>query len=216
MKSVLVTVALLVSMAVLASGQPPKPIVKPHKATFDWLFEGTQELGLTDRISVTKALTRKERAALIVAITAQYKFGNGVWNVNLQTELDDDVAGTLVKLIDLNGDGISEVFAQASSNKFCSPTGNCDFWVFMRSGNGYRLILNRGAVQMFGISSKRTNGFNDLILRQHGSAFESDYRVYRFANGKYRLGPCYYVSYLRLVGDEVQELKEPDVTPCKR
>jgi hypothetical protein len=214
MKPVLIAVFLLASLAVPTSAQQPTPVARTHKANLDWLFKGTQELGENDRIKATKALTPDERKAIIEAITAQYKFGRGVWNVNSEKELQDDIANTLIKLIDLNGDGIPEVIAQASDDVSCSPTGNCTIWVFMRSGNGYKLILKKGAIQTFTITSKRTNGFNDLVLGQHGSAVEQALYVYRFVDGKYRQGQCYSVRFTRLVGDEEQELDEPDITPC--
>lgn len=205
---------LLTSMLVLASGQQPSSVSNPHKASFDWLFEGTQWLDEKDQIKAIKDLTLKERKALIEAISVLIRPGSKIGSATSEKKLLNDVNATRVKLVDLNGDGIPEVIAQGYGEESCSPTGNCDFWVFMRSGNGYKLILETDTVQTFAIISKRTNGFNDLILRQHGSAYESVALVYRFADGKYRLGPCYNVNFERLVGGEVQELEEPDITPC--
>jgi hypothetical protein len=214
MKSALVAMFLLTSMLVLASGQQPSSVSNPHKASFDWLFEGTQWLDEKDQIKAIKDLTLKERKALIEAISVLIRPGSKIGSATSEKKLLNDVNATRVKLVDLNGDGIPEVIAQGYGEESCSPTGNCDFWVFMRSGNGYKLILETDTVQTFAIISKRTNGFNDLILRQHGSAYESVALVYRFADGKYRLGPCYNVNFERLVGGEVQELEEPDITPC--
>jgi hypothetical protein len=121
---------------------------------------------------------------------------------------------TRVTLVDLNGDGISEIIAQGSDEEPCTLTGNCALWVFMRSGNGYKLILERGAIQTFGICSSRTNGFKDLVLGQHGSAFEQTLYIHRFANGRYDKKSCYDERFERLMGDEVQQLEEPDITPC--
>jgi hypothetical protein len=216
MKSALVAMSLLASMLVLASGQQPTPVSKPHKASFDWLFDGTQWLGEKDQIKVTKALTPEERKALIEAISVLFRPGRKIGSAASEKKLLKDVMDTYVKLVDLNGDGIPDVIAQGTGEESCSPTGNCDFWVFMRSGSGYKLILDKGAVQTFAISSRRTNGFNDLVLGQHGSAYERDLFVYHFADGRYRLGPCYSASWERLVGDEWQELKNPIITPCNR
>ncbi len=168
----------------------------------------------TDRLSEIKTISPVERAALIKAISIQLRPGSKIWNSSSEKKLLQAVMETRVTLVDLNGDGISEVIAQASDEKSCSPTGNCAFWVFMRSGNGYKLILEKGAVQTVGICSSRTNGFNDLVLGQHGSASEQTLYIYRFANGRYGKKLCYDVRFERLVGDEVQELEEPDITPC--
>jgi hypothetical protein len=210
----IVAVTLLIATGALASGQQSTPVSNPHKASFDWLFEGTQWLDEKDQIKVTKALTPEERKALIEAISVLLRPGRKIGSAASEKKLLNDVKNTNVKLVDLNGDGIPEVIAQGSGEEYCSPTGNCDFWVFMRSGNGYKLILNKGAVQTFAISSKRTNGFNDLVLGRHGSAFEKDLFIYRFADRKYRLGPCYSASWESLVGDEWQELKNPIISPC--
>ena len=214
MKSALVTMFLLASILILASGQHLSSVSNPHKASFDWLFEGTQWLDEKDQIKSTKAFTPEERKAIIEAISVQLRPGRKLGSPASEKKLLNDVENTNVKLVDLNGDGIPEVIAQGSGQEYCSPTGNCDFWVFMRSGNGYNLILEREAVQTFAISSKRTNGFNNLVLGQHGSAFKRDLFVYRFAEGKYRLGPCYTANWERLAGDEWQQVKNPIITPC--
>jgi hypothetical protein len=216
MKTAWVVMSLLVSMVVLASGQQSTPATKPHKVSFDWLFEGTQWLDEKDQIKATKDLTPEERKALIEAISVLIRPGSKIGNATSEKKLLNYVNATRVRLVDLNGDGIPEVIAQGYGEESCSPTGNCDFWVFMRSGNGYKLILEREAVQTFAISSRRTNGFNDLVLGQHGSAYERDLIVYHFADGKYRRGPCYNANWQRLVGDEWQELKNPIITPRNR
>jgi hypothetical protein len=214
MKSALIAVLLLVSMAVSTSGQKSTSVAITHKANLDWLFKETQYLGEKDRLRVINGISPDERKALIEAISIQLRKGKQIGNAASGKKLLNDVLETRVKFIDLNGDGIPEVIVQGSGEYSCSPTGNCDFYVFMRSGNGYKLILEKGAVQTFTISSRRTSGFNDLVLGQHGSAYESGQFVYRFSDGIYRKGPCYNVSYQRLVGDEIQDLNEPDITPC--
>jgi hypothetical protein len=216
MKSGILISTLLLVTAAITSGQQPTHVPKPHKASFDWLFDGTQWLDEKDQLKVTKALTPEERKALIEAISVLFRPGRKIGSAASEKKLLNDVNATRVKLIDLNGHGIPEVIAQGTGEESCSPTGNCDFWVFMRSGSGYKLILDKGAVQTFAISSRRTNGFNDLVLGQHGSAFESELFVYRFTDGKYHRGPCYNASWQRLVGDEWQELKNPIITPCNR
>jgi hypothetical protein len=215
-KCAIFSLALLTITAAVLGGQQPAPTAKAHEESLHWLVDGAQELDGKDRIAVTTALTPGQRAAIIEAIAALLRPGNKIGDTASEKRLLDAVIETRVKLVDLNGDGISEVIAQASDDESCSPTGNCMFWVFARSGNGYKPILERIATQTFAIRHTRTNGFNDLILGQHGSATASGLFLYRFANGSYREGPCYSANWERLVGDEVQELKDPVITPCER
>lgn len=214
MKFILIFVFVITSLAIPTSGQQSTPVTRAHKSNLDWLFKGTQDLGENDRLRIIKGPSPEEHKALIEAISIQLRADKLIGNAASEKELLNNVLETRVKIIDLNRDGIPEVIVQGSGEISCSPTGNCYFYVFKKSGNGYKLILEREAVQTFAITSKRTNGFNDLVLRQHGSAYESDAIVFRFIDGKYRRGPCYNVNWERLEGGEVQELDEPDITPC--
>jgi hypothetical protein len=215
MKPAIVAIALLAFMPTTLRGQQPTPVAKVHKDPFHWLVEGTQELSGDNRVGVTTALAPDQRTSLIEAIFALLRPGKKIGDANSEKKLMELVANVRVKIVDLNGDGVPDVIAQASDDMFCSPTGNCTIWVFMRSNQGYRLILERNAVQTFAIRPTRTNGFNDLVLRQHGSAFESGLFFYRYINGQYRQQACYNASWERLVGDEWQELKKPVITPCE-
>ncbi|MGP8175503.1 MAG: hypothetical protein ACLP7O_13280 [Terracidiphilus sp.] len=216
MKSAIVAIAVLAITSVPAGDQQAASAAQAHGSALHWLVEGTQELGGKDRIGVTDLLTPDERAALIDSISFQLRPGRKIGDATSEKELLDAVNETRVKLVDLNSDGIPEVIAQASGNVLCSPTGNCTIWVFMRSGGGYTLILRSNAIQTFAIRPSRTNGFNDLVLGQHGSAYQSDLFLYRFVNGQYRRDSCYHASWEKLVGDEWQMLKDPIITPCKR
>jgi hypothetical protein len=214
MKTTFATTVLFTSMIAMALGQKPTLGTKTQIAPFPKSCERTKELDGSDRLSEIKAISPVERVALIKAISIQLRPGSKIGNSSSEKKLLQAVMETRVTFVDLNMDGISEVIAQASDEKSCSPTGNCSFWVFMRSDNGYKLILEKGAVQTVGICTSRTNSFNDLVLRQHGSAFEQTLYIYRFANGRYGKKLCYDVRFERLVGDEVQELEEPDITRC--
>ncbi len=203
-------------MGALQDGKRSAPVAKPRDEPFRWNAKDIQELSGKDRIEVTKSLTPGQRKSLIDALVVQLRSSRRIGDAASARELLKDANETRVKLIDLNGDGAPEIIAQASDDESCSPTGNCAFSVFLRSSSGYRIILERNAIQEFEVLPTRTNGFNDLVLGQHGSATESGLYIYRFAKGRYRKGPCYDVNWVRLVGDELQELKDPDITPCKR
>jgi len=203
-------------LAITANCQQPAPVAKPHQGPSLCLVEGAHWLDGGDRIEVTEALSPGDRSALIDAISVQLRPGTKIGDATSEKDLLDAVKETRVKLIDLNGDGIPEVIAQASGSEFCSPTGNCLIWVFMRSGRGYRLILRGNSIQTYRICATGSGGFKDLVLGQHGSAFESDLFVYRFAKGKYRKSACFDANWESTVGDERRELKNPIITPCSR
>jgi len=74
---------------------------------------------------------------------------------------------------------------QGQSTCFCSPTGNCEFWIYQLKSGKYRPILRRGSVQMFGFLKSRTHGYPDLVTWSHGSATESGGRLFRFDGNRY-------------------------------
>ena len=213
MKTAIVAMSVL---AVTANCQQSAPAAKPHQGQSHCLVEGAHWLDGGDRIEATEALSPRDRSTLIDAISVQPRPGTKIGDATLEKDLLDAVKETRVKLIDLNGDGIPEVIAQASGNEFCSPTGNCEIWVFMRSGRRYRLILQGNSIQTYRICATRSGGLNDLVLGRHGSASESDLFVYRFANGTYHKSACYDANWVSMVGDERHELKRAIITPCSR
>ena len=124
-------------------------------------------------------------------------------------------AATRVKLVDLNGDGTPEIIAQGIGD-VCSPTGNCPFWVFQKVASGYKVVLEKGAVQSFTVQPTRSNGYFDLVLGMHGSATEQGLYLYQFGQGRYRSIACYYANWSYLDDNgRVRELKEPRITPCR-
>jgi hypothetical protein len=69
---------------------------------------------------------------------------------------------------------------------FCSPTGNCDFWVLHGGERAYEVVLKIKMVQRFGFLKSDTTGPNDLVVWSHDSATRSQARLYRFDGKKYR------------------------------
>ncbi len=66
--------------------------------------------------------------------------------------------------VDLNGDGIPEVLAYLRGPRTCSSSG-CELFVLRKEGNQYKVIsrIYMGWRQVV-VSTKRTEGWNDLIL----------------------------------------------------
>jgi len=122
---------------------------------------------------------------------------------------------TLVKFIDLNGDGVPEVIAKTVGDA-CSPTGNCSVYVFQKIGTKYREILE-GDAQNIRIQKTRTNGYLDVVVGMHGSATEQGLFVYQFSKGQYWRTHCYIASFSYTdKNGEVHELEEARITPCQK
>lgn len=182
---------------------------------FQWEWRDSEFLVQTLREA---KVTSAERMAIANAIANQvrpYMPYMRFIGIESEQQLRDATLNTRVKLVDLNGDGIPEVIAQGTDKLGCSPTGNCPFWVFQKSGHEYRLLVSLGGIQTFQIQRSRSNGFRDIVVEMHGSATQRTLRLLRFGNGKYHEGGCYDANWSVLEGDTVRELKEPRLTHCK-
>ncbi len=113
-------------------------------------------------------------------------------------------------LIDVNGDGKNELAILNS----CAPVGNCKFWLFRKSGNGYETILETsyGAVQTFKLKPSKTNGYFDLETKDHGSSTSGGIEIYKFNGNNYKVSECYDYNYSYLKDDKVYKLKKPRIT----
>lgn len=206
-------IALSVAVVSVCNGQQSKIATRN---TFRWNVKDSQELDRRDRISQLKSLSVAQRKAILDAILRLFQPATGEENTHTRAEWLAIAADTRIKLVDLNGDGVPEVIAQADDDESCSPTGNCPFWVLMKSGESYLPILAHRIAQTFTIQRSKSNGFNDIVLGMHGSATQMGLFVYRFSRGRYQECGCYNADWVRMVGDDQEELKEPDITPCKR
>jgi len=194
--------AILLTMLVIWAAAPQK--TQPTR-DFHWNWRESKELvASTDSLATSQEIKEPERAGLIDALAKQFK------SYPRPTEY---AAKTRVKLIDLNGDGIPEAICQATNDESCSPTGNCSFWIYEKSGAGYKLILSNRAVQTFTIQNSQASGYHDLVLGMHGSATERSLTVFRFRDGHYRRTDCYDANWTSLGKDgEYHDLKEPRIT----
>lgn len=141
------------------------------------------------------------------------------FGIESEEQLREVAAKTQIKAVDLGDNGVKEFLAQGSgvnrtSARLCSPTGNCESWVFRQNHDGYTAILHRIATQNFTIQPAITNGFHDLVLGQHGSANEQGLTLYQFDGSKYRRIACYDASWSFLAKDgEHHTRKDPRITP---
>jgi len=187
---------------------PPEVKVRPLK----WDWRHAEELTWKQSIERTSYLSPSERKRLLEAVASQ------ISEIDFESEEDRKKAPAKArfKYVDLDGDGASEVIVQSGDETTCSPTGNCAFWVFRRRGNSYIPLLDAGA-QTFTIQQSRTHGLHDIVLALHGSAFQSEVRIYRFDGESYQPGECYDAEWSHSGSDgESQGLKSPQLTPCAR
>ena len=70
----------------------------------------------------------------------------------------------------------------------CSPTGNCPYWIFHKTTNGYEQEIE-GSAQTVSVETDKSK-FPEVLTQQHGSATESELRLYQFDGTHYRLTKC--------------------------
>jgi hypothetical protein len=96
---------------------------------------------------------------------------------------------------------------QASDNFFCSPIGNCAFWVL---SSAYKILLDTNA-QQFKVQTLLHSGHPDILTKMHGGATEGDLKQWRFNGIKYHRIACESYEFRDADGND---LKQPHITPC--
>jgi hypothetical protein len=98
----------------------------------------------------------------------------------------------------------------------CSPTGNCDHWVFRQTSTGYEQEAELGSAQTVEIQEQPNKFFPDLLAQQHGSATFSSLRLYQYDGLRYRLVKCMSQDYADPSNPE-KTLEKPivDEVPCE-
>ena len=183
---------------------------------FQWDWRTAKELCPQNSISKSSDLSDVERASLVAAVLSQLNNLHSHLDRLGEQELQKDATDARVEVLNLGGDGRKEAIVQAVGIVPCSVTGNCDFWVFKRSGQGYSVILH-GIAQSFTIQPTHTNGWSDIVLVRHGSATVAGLKLYRFSGSVYRRHACYDASWQYLGSDgESHRLQDPQITRCSK
>ncbi|MGD0858971.1 MAG: hypothetical protein ABR912_06600 [Terracidiphilus sp.] len=210
--------ALLLAMTTGTAGQNAASQA-PSSSHFYWSVRKAHELNYDRTIRNTPDLSSAERAILIKTVTELIRPRWEDNEIGSERELRQVAADTRVELIDLDGDGIPEIIAQANDMRAgCGATGNCAFWVFKKVSGGYKLLLDTrdkdgiGGAELITVENSRTNGFNDFVLAVHDSAFEKTLLVYQYKNGFYRESRCYDASWISTAGGKWQNLKHPVIS----
>ena len=131
-------------------------------------------------------------------------------------ELEVDAAGTASDLeahpIKLNRDGEPELRVHGLGPGICGAA-NCVTWVFQKTANGYRLLLDAGSINRIEPQRSYTKGYRDLMVIIHGSAWESNLILYKFDGEYYNQAKRYFRTYQYEDKDGIlREWKEPKTT----
>lgn len=178
---------------------------------FHWNWQDSRELKAGQSLR-NATLEEQSKNAIAKTIADQIRPMTGELAIKTETELREKAFTTRITLLDLNGDGVAEVIAQGMVS--CGATGNCPFWVLKKSRSGYEVILE-GEAQTFTVQQSGTNGFGDIVLSTHGSYSSGGLTNYQYRAGTYRDVGCYSYDWTVMEGENVRELKEPRITPCR-
>jgi len=99
------------------------------------------------------------------------------------------------------------------SSCFCSPTGNCQFWIFQSRHGKYEAVLQTGMVREFGFLPTATNGLPDVVLWSHDSGQRFPGALWKF-NGREYAAECSWEivsSYKDVANGGIAEWEESHV-----
>lgn len=107
-----------------------------------------------------------------------------------------------------------QYLVQGRGSCFCSPTGNCAFWVVVAIGDSFRVLLSASAIQTVTVQPRVTRGRPDLDVSMHDSAFEITHWTYRFNGRRYRRVKCVDWDYQDKKNPD-RVLYEPNIRSCR-
>jgi len=91
-----------------------------------------------------------------------------------------------------------------------SATGNALFWIALEGRSGVQVLASSNHVQQIYVLKSATNGFRDIVVTTHESAFWSDLRLIQYDGHEYTLRHCAERVY-----DEDAVSAPPTITPVK-
>lgn len=189
------------------AARPAKPV-----RDFHWNWHDAQALCVSDSLRNAQ-VSAAEKAAIATVLKVQIRPYLADLGDDSASRLEDEAFSARINLIDLNQDGTPEVIAQAMVA--CGASGNCPFWIFQKNSGKYKLLLDDSA-ETFTIQKSRTNGYADIVLALHDSAFEQTLDVYRYTNGAYAADAgCYVATVAVLDSNAIRRLTEPKLTACQ-
>ncbi len=203
---------ILAFMAVCVLLQAATPTKRARD--FQWNWREAQSLRPSDSLRNAQ-MDASEKSAIAEVLKAQIRPYLEDLGDNSASRLEDEAFSTRVKRVDLNQDGTPEVIAQAMVA--CGASGNCPCWILQKASGSYKLLLDDSA-ETFTIQKTRTNGYADLVLALHDSAFQQTLDVYHYARGTYVADAACYVATVAVLeeGAGIRSLAEPQVKRCEQ
>jgi hypothetical protein len=105
------------------------------------------------------------------------------------------VASNLVaEPIALNRDTEPELKVHGIGPTICGMA-NCITWVYQKVGGNYKLLLEAGSINRIELQKSFSKGYRDIMTVMHGSAWESDLKLYKFDGNRYQLVGCFFRTY---------------------
>jgi len=97
------------------------------------------------------------------------------------------------------------------TDSFCGATGNCSMWIFVRRAAQLRLALGTEG-QLLIVRDSFTQGFRDIAIGLHDSAFVEQYTVYGWDRVGYKQVDCY--SRITPISDDTSP-RRPFIEGCR-
>ena len=85
--------------------------------------------------------------------------------------------------------GVGLIAVWSESSCYCSPTGNCAFWIFRLKDGKYSQLLRADMVREFGFVPSESSGLPDVVLWSHDSAMRFPGNLWQF-DGKNYVSKC--------------------------
>lgn len=180
---------------------------------FRWSEAQAHELDYGHTIGNSPRLSIADKTALTNAIVVQMKKDSDAVEDLTETQLRKLAGETRIEFFDLNDDGKPEVVAQANGLGPCGGTGNCVFWIFERTTDGLKLLLNTNdrspvTFEKILIRPWSTKGYRDIVLGSHSNASSRNLVWFQFTRGAYHIHACYYATW---TGEDGRPLDTPAI-----
>ena len=187
-----------------------------------WNSKTFVELNYKHTIESSKDLSAAERSALVGAISALLRPFMADLEIGSESELRNIASQSRYRFIDLNDDRVPEVIVQPVGLKTgCGATGNCPFWVFVKTAQGYKAILDTrdkdgiGGVELYRVEPTMSNAYHDISVVTHDTVSQKTVYIYSFIRNKYQAVHCYSLSWTPPDGiKEWRFHKMPLITTC--
>lgn len=94
--------------------------------------------------------------------------------------------------------GPADILVVRGASLLCGATGNCQAWVFLRSRQQWKNLIQGDAplASGLGFEEQLTSGLKNLVLVTNAGGQKDRYTRYRFDGQFYRAGDCFDVESL--------------------